>query len=643
LGNSEHGQGGIVKNAETATTIDYEQIGLKVGIEIHQQLDTFNKLFCGCPTVLRDNEESCMEFSRFLKVTKSEMGEEDVAAREEVARSRKYVYLFYDTTCLVEADEEPPSELNLEALKVAVEIALLLHMRPVDEVHTMRKIVVDGSNTSGFQRTALVAMDGYIETEDGRVGIDTLCLEEEAAQKVEEKRGVVVYSLDRLGIPLVEIGTAPDIRTPHQAKQVAAKLGMILRSTEKIKRGLGTIRQDVNVSIRDGARVEIKGVQELELLDTIVENEVMRQINLLAIRDELKKRGAWVDKTVYDVTDIFADTQSKVLKKGLKQGRALASVLKRFSGLVGKEIQPERRFGSELADIAKLFGLGGIFHTDELPAYGISIEEVARLRDKVNADENDCIILIVGEENRAKNALERILKRAEYALEGVPEETRKALENGSTAYLRPLPGAARMYPETDVPPVQISGEFLKSIKLPELIDDRIERFKKEYGLNDELATVMARSSRHRLFEELVRDGHSPPLVVRILEMVLPSLEKEGINVISITDKHFKMVFNLLKSGKIAKEGIDEVLKVIAERPDITESDLNEIVSGVDVTEIEKFIKKLVQSKEEFIRDRKERAFSPLMGLVMKEFRGKVDGKVISELLRKEIQTLLNDR
>ncbi|MEM2426502.1 MAG: Glu-tRNA(Gln) amidotransferase subunit GatE, partial [Archaeoglobaceae archaeon] len=339
--------------------------GLKVGIEIHQQLDTKEKLFCRCPT--ESSEDAKLEIRRYLRLKRSEMGEEDRAAREEVERKKKFLYKYYESTCLVEADEEPPTEMNREALKIAIQVAKMLKMTVLDEIHVMRKIVIDGSNTTGFQRTALVAVDGELEVDDEKIRIATLCLEEEACRKVEEGEGFTVYSLDRLGIPLIEIGTKADIKTPEMAKKTAKKLGMILRSTGKVKRGIGTIRQDVNISIRDGARVEIKGVQELDLIDKVVEYEVIRQLNLLQIREELQKRNAHVVERVFDVTDVFRNTKSKILK-----GKTVKAILlKNFAGIVGKELQPGRRLGSEFADIARAFGLGGIFHTDELPAYSI--------------------------------------------------------------------------------------------------------------------------------------------------------------------------------------------------------------------------------------------------------------------------------
>ena len=250
--------------------MDYKAVGLIAGIEIHQQLDTKEKLFCRCPTTVRDSAEHSGEFFRYLRVTESEMGEIDRAAKEELKRERKYLYYTYDTTCLVENDEEPPAPLNGEALGVCLTIAKMFGMTPVPQVHTMRKLVIDGSNTSGFQRTALVALNGILQN-GGE--IETICLEEEAAQRVRDD----VFSLDRLGIPLVEITTAPCMHTPDEVRQVAEHIGMVLRSTGKVKRGIGTIRQDVNISIAGGARVEIKGVQELELIAEVVRREVQRQ------------------------------------------------------------------------------------------------------------------------------------------------------------------------------------------------------------------------------------------------------------------------------------------------------------------------------------------------------------------------------
>ena len=617
--------------------MNYAKLGLRVGIEIHQQLDTKHKLFCYCPTEHRDVSESNFEFSRFLRLKKSEIGEEDRAAKEEVARSRKFIYKYYDTTCLVEADEEPPREINREALEIAIQIAKMLNMEIVDEVHVMRKIVIDGSNTTGFQRTALVAFDGHIFVDGKRIGIATLCLEEEACRKIEDGKGYAIYSLDRLGIPLVEIGTHPDITTPEMAKKVAKKLGMILRSTGRVKRGIGTIRQDINISIEGGARVEIKGVQELEIVDKIVEYEVVRQLNLLELRDELKKRKAWVLNEIFDVSDVFKASKCKILRgKKVK-----AVVLKNFAGLVGKEIQPGRRLGSEFADIARSFGLGGVFHTDELPAYGISGEEVKKLREKVGASANDAVVFAAGETGRVVNALERIIERAEYCLFGVPEETRKANEDGTTSYLRPLPGAARMYPETDVPPVEITEKMLE-VEIPELIEDRARRYEKV--LPRDLAWEIANSRYCNLFEEFSR--RIPPTVVaRVLHMAPSEIKKEGYDVSRINERHFRMILEMISEGKIAKEAAEEVLKICCTNPDVGEDYVLSIIGRRE--DVDEFISSLVRKKLDLIRERGEAAFKPLMGLVMREFRGKVDGRVVADKLmgaiKNELERLKNER
>ncbi len=612
--------------------MNYADLGLRVGIEIHQQLDTRQKLFCRCPTELRDAGEADFEFFRYLRLKKSELGTEDRAAREEVMRSRKFIYKFYDTTCLVEADEEPPAEINREALVTGIQIARMLNMELVDELHVMRKIVIDGSNTTGFQRTALLAFDGYIQIDGKNIGIATLCIEEEAAKKIEERKGKAVYSLDRLGIPLVEIGTTPDIDSPDLAKKTAKKLGMILRSTGRVKRGLGTIRQDVNISIRDGARVEIKGVQDVDILDKIVEYEVTRQVNLLRIRDELEKRGARVCREVFDVKHVFENTGSRILKKA----RAIMAIkLERFAGLVGKEIQPGRRLGTEFSDIAKTFGLGGVFHTDELPAYGITQEEVDELRNAVRAGENDAVVVASGEEQRVKNALLRIVERAEFCLNGVPEETRRANDDGTTSYLRPLPGAARMYPETDVPPVVID-EKLKSIEVPELIEERAKRYTKRYKLSEDLAMIMADPKYVEIFEEFA-DSIGASIVARVLHLIPSQLKKEGYDVENLDSNDLKLVLSLIRDGKIAKEGAEEVLKILTREKLEEEEILARLSPSQD---LDHFISKLVVEKRDLIDEKGEHAFKPLMGLVMKEFRGRIDGKIIAEKLKNAIKKVM---
>ncbi|MEM2097725.1 MAG: Glu-tRNA(Gln) amidotransferase subunit GatE [Methanothrix sp.] len=624
--------------------MDYRALGLVCGIEIHQQLDTRCKLFCRCPTLHREVEDSNFEFFRYLRPARSELGEIDRAALEETLVSRRFIYKSYDTTCLVEADEEPPRELNREALEIALVIARLLRMRIVDEIHTMRKTVIDGSNTSGFQRTAFIASSGSIDTSCGPVGIGILCLEEEAARIIEDRGDEVVYSLDRLGIPLVEIGTAPDIVSPQHAREVAQHIGMILRSTGRVKRGLGTIRQDVNVSIAGGARVEIKGVQELNLIERIVELEVLRQVRLLEIRDELRRRGARVSGDIIDATDLFSNTRSKVIAKALKSGGVvLATRLDGFNGLIGKEVQPGRRLGTELSDRAKRAGVGGIFHTDELPAYGITEEEVSSLRSLLSCGENDAVVMVAAPPDRARKAMDAVIERAREALVCVPEETRRALPDGTSEYMRPLPGSARMYPETDVPPVVVDKEMVEQLRLPELVVERAERYQREYGLSPEQARIMAASSNYQLFEEIVRAySVQPSLVVRSLESTPVELARDGVPVYRLSERHFIGCFELLSQNRIAKEGIPALLKAMAENPD-ADPEVAARAAGLmslGASEVERIVHEIVSAKIDLVRERGERAIGPLMGLAMEQLRGRADGAAVSALIKKEINAIL---
>ena len=618
------------------TEFDYDELGLVAGLEIHQQLDTATKLFCACPTDLREPEESVRSFTRYLHPTRSELGEIDEAALEESKVEREFEYLAYDSTCLVEEDDEPPHRLDDEALDAAMEIAQLLDMDAVDRAHVMRKVVIDGSNTGGFQRSSLVAEEGAIETSEGPVGIEDLMLEEESAQRVEDREDGVLYSLDRLGIPLVEIGTKPDISSPEQAREAAERIGMLLRSTGKVKRGLGTIRQDVNVSIAAGARVEMKGVQSLDDIDDLVRGEVRRQVELLDVVDELDERDASVGET-QDVTDVFADTESGVIRGALDSGGEVHAVpLYGFDGLVGRELQDDRRLGTEFSDHAKRHGAGGIFHTDELPAYGVTEDEVASLRTAVGAGEDDAVAIVADGPETAAQSIEAVAERAETAMEGVPEETRGANDDGTSRYLRPLPGAARMYPETDVPPVDPDPS---EVETPELLTEKVERYQDEFGLDAGLAEQVAFGRRWPLFEEQVETGVDATLAAQTLESTVTELRRDDVPVDQLTDDHFRGVFGLVADGDLAQEGVPELLEGLAETPESDPAALAEDLGlgSAAEDEVREAVVEVVERNSEQVEAEGMGAFSGLMGECMGALRGKADGDLVSEVLREEIQ------
>lgn len=615
---------------------DYEDLGLVAGLEIHQQLDTATKLFCSCPTQLREPADADRTITRYLHPTASELGEIDEAALEESKVDREFTYLAYDTTCLVEEDDEPPHRLDDEALETVLEIVEMMEMTPVDQAHVMRKVVIDGSNTSGFQRTSLIANDGAIQTSEGPVGIEDIMLEEESAKRIEETEDGVTFGLDRLGIPLVEIGTDPDIRSPEQAREAAERIGMLLRSTGRVKRGLGSIRQDVNVSIEDGARVEMKGVQSLDDIADLVRNEVGRQVELLDIADTLEEREASVGDPE-PVTGVFEDTDSGVIASALDAGGDVWAVpLFGFDGVVGREIQPDRRLGTEFSDHAKRHGAGGIFHTDELPAYGVTEAEVESLRDAVDVGPDDAVAIVADDPETAEQSIEAVADRARMALVGVPEETRGATEEGTSEYLRPLPGAARMYPETDVPPVTPDPT---AVETPELLTEKVDRYQNEFGLDEGLATQVAYGQRWDLFEAAVERGVDPTLAAQTVESTVTELRRDDIPVENVTEEHFTQTFSLIADGELAQEGVPELLAALAENPDQTATEAASArgLGSAGAEEVRDAVTAVIERNADQVETEGMGAFSALMGECMGELRGKADGDLVSDILREEIQ------
>jgi glutamyl-tRNA(Gln) amidotransferase subunit E len=630
--------------------LDYKRIGLKVGIEIHQQLNSEKKLFCGCRTELFKGEPETT-FLRQLRPTQSELGQFDQAAFFEFQKGLRIVYEGNrDVTCLVEMDEEPPHDLNREALQAALIISLMLKAKPIEEVHVMRKAVIDGSNTTGFQRTCIVAIGGQIEIQNKVVPIQHVGLEEDAARKMGEDGNVLRFRIDRLCIPLVEIATAPVIYTPEEAIQVALRVGQILRATGLVKRGLGTIRQDLNISTRDGALVEIKGVQELELISLVVENEVQRQINLLKIKEELTKRKVRhsnIKNEFIDVTKAFADTGCKLIRDALgKDKRVLAVKLPGFEGLLKLELAPGLRFGTEMADRARFWGrVGGIFHTDELPAYGITAQEVADVKKIMKAKQGDAVLLVADTRKNASEALKATCRRAKLALKEVPQETRAARPDGSTRYMRPRPGAARMYPETDIHPILITGDLIENLQrqLPELPEERMHRLVRDDGLNEKLAKQVLDSELYGLYRTIIQDtGVSSTLVAVVLTETLKALKRDGVHVRNLSSAQLLRIFHHVSSGEIAKEGISDIIAWLSTH---SKASVEEAVAALGLgmlsrKQLVQIVDKLIEENRDLLVQRRNKAFGILMGLAMKRVRGKAKAELLTEILKEKLGNIL---
>jgi Glu-tRNA(Gln) amidotransferase subunit E-like FAD-binding protein len=476
------------------------EMEIKAGIEIHQQLDT-KKLFCNCPSILRKDEPDIV-IERKLHPVAGETGEVDIAAKFEALKNKTLIYQgYYDNNCLVDYDESPPREINSKALKISLQISLLLNCEILPYTQIMRKTVIDGSNVSGFQRTVLIAKNGWVETEQGRVRIQSIALEEDAARIVKQEGEKVVYRLDRLGIPLIEIATSPDIKTGKQARELALKIGEILRAC-KVKRGIGTIRQDVNLSVRVngkwGKRIEIKGVQEPKLIEKTVGIEAKRQTKLI------------------------------------KEGKSVA-------------------------------------------------------------------------------------------------EVRKALPNGRTKFLRPLPGAARLYPETDLPLLHITRDIINEAKeeLPKLRSEIKTELRKK-GLHEELVKVLVKEGKVEDFQELLQVYDKPELIAKILTVWMSDLAKKLKKIKKQVEKKLTIdiietILQAVQAGKITENEVQEVME--------------EIVKGKGVRKaVER--EKIVNLEEEIMKIVKEKpglTINAYMGLIMKKFKDRVSGKEVMEILKKLVE------
>ena len=565
----------------------------KFGLEIHQRLDTC-KLFCSCPS--EEGKGEPIIIKRKLHASKGELGEKDISALFEQEKNKEYVYHYYpNCCCLVELDEEPPHIPKREILELAIEICRRFNCKIVDELHFMRKIIVDGSNVSGFQRTGLIGYDGWIEVDGKKIGIKSIFLEEESAGIVKDG----VFRLDRLGIPLVEITTETiESDDPEFVKKVAEKIGLILRATRKVKRGIGTIRQDINLSIPDGVRVEIKGFQELDMIPLTVEYEILRQENLKKIR---KFEGLPI---IFDATEYFKDTESKLFKKQKYIG---GMILKGFAGVLKEKITPTKTYGKEVSQHGKPY-ITGIIHTDEnISKYKIE-KEVEKIRHMYDLDKNDLIIFSFGDKERVLKGFENIVV---FLKNQLTKETRKFDGDGNTSFMRPISGSSRMYPETDIPPINMRNFDLNK----EFIDPEVEikEIMEKYSLNYSQVKDIYLSKHYSLFKEMV-DQFKPGFLydfIKIGEEVDSEILKKILDS-NIADKKYALE-RFIEVGDLDK--VFEELSCSVSDEEIRE-------------EIEKAIK-------EFVGDKKF-MFKAVMGKVMSKFKGKVPGKKISEMVKKDV-------
>ena len=630
------------------TEIDFEKIGLKVGLEIHQQLNTNKKLFCKCRPI--ESDEYTEKFSRSLRTAKSELGELDPAALFEKTKSKKInYYANSQSSCLVEKDEEPPHDLDHNAKKISLLISSMLNSKIFSEIHVMRKTVIDGSNTTGFQRTMLVSQGGNLKVNGKTIGVQAVCLEEDAAKLLKDEQNERDYSLDRLGVPLVEIALEPVSTKPSEVKEIALTLGRNLRVTGNMKRGIGSIRQDVNISVMNSGVVEVKGVQQLDQLEEIIDYEAKRQHGLILIAEKLKKLSITITKEdVFDVTESFKVCDSKIIQKALKSNAKIKAIrIRNFSDMFGFEPYPGIRLGKEIGQQVRFFGIGGVFHSDELPNYGINDSDVGKVRKHLELVEKDGFLIIAGEDPKLDYTIDSIIKRIQDAVNGIPAETRAATQDGETVFLRPRPGASRMYPETDIPSIGVTAEEIKIAKdkadTTQTWDKAITEIQKKYNLNHQQAEQIFDSEYMELFEKICQNKkNSPNFVASILCSSITNLERQGLHTTLLKPEHITESFELLASGKIPKESLEIIFESImsGKSENVSTAMQSTNVSSIDDYKLNEILDKIIQNNMELVKKLGDKAITTLMGIAMKEVRGKASGKMVNELLEQKIKNII---
>jgi len=629
----------LLKPFSEMTEQDYADIGLKSGLEIHQQLLTNKKLFCRCPAGHYSSEFDA-EILRHMRPTLSELGEYDGTALMEFKTRKEIIYqINHKTVCTYEMDDTPPFEINPQALDIALEVAMLLNYKLVSEIHIARKQYLDGSIPTGFQRTTIVGIDGWIPYKNRRIGLFQLGLEEDACREVSDSGHLRVYRTDRLGMPLIETVTRPEMHTPQEVADVGNILRHLVRSTGKVRTGIGAARQDVNVSITGGTRIEIKGVPRIPLIPMLIYNEALRQYALLQIREELGRRGITTETfqaSSADVTPLLQNTSWQPIVYALKNGERVHCVkLKGFLDILSHPTQTGKVFSREISDrvrvVACLTRLPNIL-TSESTEETIDSFIWGRIRKALDGNNHDSFILVWGGEQDIQTAVQEIIIRAREATIGVPSETRQALADGTNGFERILPGPDRMYPDTDLPPLEITGSRIERLQknVPLKLWEREAEFRR-LGIPEHLIIPTAASPKAAFFERLIKNYPQikPVQIVRSLFEKTKAWKRKGLAVGRLTDETWQQFFGYANNNPALMEALDEIVEVfLADESMPFENQIQPYLSGEctdkDVDEILRVL--LDNPLPEFLNDEAKMRY--LMGAVMQYCRGRLPGKLI---------------
>ncbi|MCK5075599.1 MAG: Glu-tRNA(Gln) amidotransferase subunit GatE [Calditrichia bacterium] len=636
----------LLKPFDEMTKADYAELGLKAGLEIHQQLFTEKKLFCRCPAG-HYTEEYDAEILRHMRPTLSELGEYDGTALMEFKTKKEIIYqINHKTVCTYEMDDTPPFEINQQALDIALEIAMLMNYKMVSEIHIARKQYLDGSIPTGFQRTTIVGIDGWIPYKGRKIGLIQLGLEEDSCREVSDIGHERVYRADRLGMPLIETVTQPEMKTPQEVAEVANILRWLARSTGKVRTGIGAARQDVNVSITGGTRIEIKGVSRIPAIPRLIYNEALRQYSLLQIRKDLKIRGI-TEKTFIaesaDVTRLLKNTEWDPIRRAIKHNWEIHCVnLKGFAGILSYPTQAGKVFSKEISDrvrvIACLTRLPNIL-TSESTEEAIDSFAGNRIRKAVNATSRDGLVLVWGNKEDVKTAVQEIIIRAKETTIGIPSETRQALADGTNGFERILPGPERMYPDTDLPPLEISKERLEKLEknLPEPFWERVEKYQK-MKVPEHLIIPIASTPEAEFYEDMVeKHNFSPARIANLLFEKTKEWKRAGLSIDKLTYYIWDKIFTFADDNPVLLEAATIICK---EYMDDEAGNLDKIIENfippkVKEQDLAGILAKIKQNGlPEFPDLEKKHRF--LLGEVLEHCRGIVPAHTVIDFLKEKV-------
>ncbi len=626
----------LFKPFEEMTDKDYETVGFKSGLEIHQQLLTSKKLFCRCPAGKYSNNYDA-EILRHMRPTLSELGEYDGTALMEFKTKKDIIYrINRETVCTYEMDDTPPFLINDDALDIALQCGLLFDCSIVDELHIARKQYLDGSIPTGFQRTAIFALNGNIPYKNRTIDIVQMSIEEDSCREVSDYGHTRVYLTDRLGMPLIETVTGPNMRTPFEVAEVAEICANVVRSTNKVRRGIGSAREDVNVSVDGGTRVEIKGVPKIGRIPLLTYNEAMRQWNLLRLREELHKRGITKDSfeaKTEDVTRIIKRAYYQPIANAVEQGfKIKCVVLKNFAGLLHWQTQTDTYFSKEISDrvrvIACLTNIPNIIHSDS-KGENITSAEWRNIKHAVGATDDDTIVLVWGNDVDTETAAKEIIIRAKEATIGVPSETRQALRDGTNGFERILPGADRMYPDTDLPPTRITDERLTKLRidLPEKFWES-ENWYRQLGIPNDNIRDLSISKFAKLFKFLVNEWQINPTLASVVLIQYPKrLKKMKYDISLITPEMMKEIFNAYKDGLLSKYGIFIAMQKSITKGKFYPELLPKPLTSKELDEVISQTKREMDTIKMLNPDRRDKL---TIGLTMNKVRMNVEGNNVKE-------------